>query len=107
MKIINVTEAPILDNPLGLNARIAADSEEIQIVHFTLQPEEVILPHALPMRVFFIVLEGEGEISIDNKKEIVSENCLIESPPNVERGWKAVGNKQLRVVAIKAMKSVK
>ena len=41
-----------------------------------------------------------------NQKEVVSENTLIECPPGVERGWKAVGKGILRVVAIKSMKTI-
>ena len=105
MKIINLNTASKLENPLGLDARLAADSAEVQIVQFTLRPEEVIPPHGLPVRVFFVVMEGQGEVTIGNEKEVVSENTVIECPPGVERGWRAIGEKTLRVLAVKSMLS--
>ncbi len=106
MNIVDFDTAPRFENPLGLSACLAVDTEDVQIVQFTLKPEEVIPPHALPMRVFFIVLEGSGEVTVSNEKKVVSENTLIECPPGVERGWKAVGKGILRVVAIKSMKTI-
>jgi len=105
MKIINLTNAAKLGNFPDLDARLALDLEDIQIVHLTLKPEEVIDAHELPIKVIFIVLEGKGEISINDEKEVVSENCLIEVPPGANRGWKAIGDKELRIAAIKLQKT--
>ena len=101
MKITSLHTAPVLENPSGLDARVAASAQEAELVQFKLSPGEIIPPHPMPVRVFFIVLEGEGEITVDGHGETVSADHVVEIEPGAQRSWKAVGKDILRVLAVK------
>lgn len=106
MKVSNLNKAPVLENALGLDARVAASAQEAELVQFTLSPGEVIPPHPMPVRVFFIVLEGEGEITVDGYSEAATVNDVIEIEPGAQRGWKSVGKENLRVLAVKTPRPI-
>lgn len=101
MKITNLNTAARLENPQGLNARVAASTEEGELVQFTLKPGESIPLHPMSVRVFFIVLEGRGRITAGDRTETAEANDVIEIEPHTLRGWEATGKTPLRVVAVK------
>lgn len=101
MKITNLNTAARLENPMGLDARVAASTKEAELVQFTLQPGESIPLHPMTVRVFFIVLEGRGKITVDDEIQTVGVNDVVEIEPGLMRGWEAIGHSPLRVAAVK------
>ena len=106
MKIVTLQDAPKMETPLGLDARVAASAPEAELVQFTLRPGEVIPPHPMPVRVFFVVLAGQGEITVGDRTDVVSRDQIVEIEPGVKRGWRAVGTETLRVLAVKTPRPV-
>lgn len=69
-------------NIRGIKARTLVDHDEILIKTLYLDPFKSIEPHKVPVLVTFIVLEGQGEISIGDLTYEVSKNHVIECPKN-------------------------
>lgn len=55
MKIIQVSETPIVETPHKVDVRKLYDKESAQAMHITLQPGEALKPHITPVDVFFFV----------------------------------------------------
>lgn len=105
MKIVNWNTAPLLNTATDLEARLMADSEQVQIVQFSLSRGEEIPLHVLPFTVFFVVLEGEGTITIGAETATVGPGTLITCPGGADRGWKAAVDGGCRVLAVKSLHS--
>ena len=58
MKIIDVKNADITQNPHEVDARKIYDTENAQVVHITLKPGESLKRHVTPVDVIFYVLSG-------------------------------------------------
>lgn len=101
ISMYSLDAAPPLKNDAGLDARLVLDKEDVQVVHFTLQPGQTIEPHSLPLHVCFLVLEGEGEITIERETVRARTGMLVDCPPNLQRSWKAGAGAPLRAVALK------
>jgi quercetin dioxygenase-like cupin family protein len=93
MKITKVSEAPIHQNPHGVDARKLHDSEHAQVVVITLQPGQELKRHITPVDALFFVLEGTG---------IVEVNTLIDSPAGIPHCWYNRSDAVLRVLVVKA-----
>ena len=83
MKIINARSEPVSPNPHGVHASMIHDTEHVQAVHITLQPNEELKLHATPVDVFFYILEGRGIVEIGGEREEVTADMFIESPARI------------------------
>jgi mannose-6-phosphate isomerase-like protein (cupin superfamily) len=101
MKITRVSEAPVHQNPHGVDARKLYDSEHAQAVVITLQPGEQLKRHITPVDAIFFVLEGTGIVEIGDEKEEVGANTLIDSPANIPHCWYNQSNAVFRVLVVK------
>ncbi len=106
MKIIKVNETPILDTPHKVDARRLYDKDNAQAVHIRLKPGESLKPHITPVDVFFFVLEGSPEILIGEDKQVVEENCLVESPKDILHCIYNKSENDVRVLVVKAPRPI-
>ena len=101
MKIVDVKNVDISQNPHKIDARKIYDTKNAQVVHITLKPGESLRQHITPVDVFFYVLEGRGIIEIGDEKKEVGPDTLIESPAKIVHCWYNEGNEILRILVVK------
>ena len=101
MKIVDVYNADISENPHKVDVRKIYDTENAQAVHITLKPGESLKRHITSVDVFFYVLEGLGVVEIGDEKKEVGPDTLIESPARILHCWYNESNKILRVLVVK------
>ena len=101
MKITKVADAPVHQNPHGVDARKLYDTEHAQAVALTLQPGEQLKKHITPVDAIFFVLEGTGIVEVGDEKEEVSANTLIDSPAKIPHCWYNESDSVLRVLVVK------
>ena len=101
MKIVNIKNADISQNPHKVDARKIYDTKNAQAVHITLNPGESLKRHITPVDVFFYVLEGKGIVEIGGEKNEVGSDTLIESPAKILHCWYNESNEILRILVVK------
>ncbi len=101
MNITKVADAPVHQNPHGIDARKLYDTERAQAVALTLQPGEQLKRHITPVDAIFFVLEGTGIVEVGDEKEEVSANTLIDSPAKIPHCWYNESDAVLRVLVVK------
>ena len=107
MKIVDVKNADISQNPHKVDARKIYDTKDAQAVHITLKPGESLKRHITPVDVFFYVLEGTGIVEIGEEQKEVSQDTLIESPANIVHCWYNKSDAMLRVLVVKVPRPTK
>lgn len=101
MKIVKIEDLQSLQNPHGVDARKVHENTNVQIVHICLKPGEMLIKHETAVDVSFFILEGEGEVEIGDKKVLVSENTLVDSPKDLPHCLYNNGTADFRVLVIK------
>jgi mannose-6-phosphate isomerase-like protein (cupin superfamily) len=101
MNITKVADAPVHQNPHGIDARKLYDYEHAQVVALTLQPGEQLKKHITPVDAIFFVLEGTGIVEVGDEKEEVGANTLIDSPAKIPHCWYNESDAVLRVLVVK------
>jgi quercetin dioxygenase-like cupin family protein len=101
MKIVELKEAEKV--PIHIDARKMCVRPDIELIHLNFSPGETLEKHANPFDVIFYVLEGSGELEVEQEKKLIAPDSAIEVPANVMRGWKNTGTGNLRVLVIKAL----
>ncbi len=103
MNTISYKEAPIMQNHHGVDARILYKDDKIQVLQITLKPGEYIEKHSMPLNAIFYILGGKGIVEIGNEEQEVSQDILIYSPSELERGWRNTGDIPLRILVTKIL----
>lgn len=68
--------------------------------HATLKPGRVSKPHKLKSSEAYYILEGEGEMYIDDENAIVHPGQAIYIPPNTKQYIKNIGTADLKFLCI-------
>jgi len=97
----SLKSSPEKPNPHNVSVRTLYDTEHAQAVHIELKPGETLKKHATSVDVFFYVLEGEGVVEIEDEKQEVSRDMLIESPAKVPHRLLNPGDGIFRVLVVK------
>ena len=101
MKIVDVKNADISQNPHKIDARKIYDTKNAQVVYITLNPGESLKRHITPVDVFFYVIEGKGIIEIGEEEKEVGPDTLIESPAKIVHCWYNKSNEMLKILVVK------
>jgi len=101
MKITPVSDAPVHQNPHGVDARKLYDSQHAQVMVITLQPGEQLKRHITPVDAIFFVLEGTGIVEVGDEQKEVGSNILIDSPANIPHCWYNRSDAVFRVLVVK------
>lgn len=73
----------------------------IGIKDTTMHPKEAVIPHSHEKyEEIYYILEGQGEIFIDNKKQEVIQGDVIYIPPKSKHTMKPIGNNPLRFITV-------
>jgi mannose-6-phosphate isomerase-like protein (cupin superfamily) len=102
MKIENVNDLPIKENPHKADVRMMLKSGKFQVMHLALEPGQSLKPHVTPVEAFFFVIEGEPEVEILDEREVVKANSVVHSPANMKHCIYNPGDKPARVLVVKA-----
>lgn len=102
-----LSEAPVMDNAHGVDARNLYDTADAMITVITLMPGQSLRRHATPVDVAFYVLEGTGLVEIGDEKCEAGKDTLIESPKKIVHCWYNESSEPLRFMVIKAPKPTK
>ena len=102
MKTINYENAPVNENPHGVDVKKLYDMPAAQLMHITLHPGESLKPHKTPVDAVFYVLEGEPTIHIDDESISQVQDTLIESPANIPHYISNESREIARILVIKA-----
>jgi quercetin dioxygenase-like cupin family protein len=103
MNVIKIDEQPLFQNPHGVDIRKVFENENTGIMQIILKPGEEIPRHPNPVNAFFFVHEGSGLLEVEDEKQVVGKNSLIEVPANIIRGWKNNSNDLLKILVIKIL----
>jgi mannose-6-phosphate isomerase-like protein (cupin superfamily) len=101
MKTVKVNEESARANPHGVEVKRLYDSEHAQAVHMRLKPGETLKKHITPVDVFFYVLEGEGDVEIEDEVKRVGKDTLIDSPANIPHRLMNPTNADFRFLVVK------
>ena len=101
MKIVELENAERV--PINIDARKLCVRNDVELIHIDFLPGETLEKHANPFDVVFYVVEGSGELEVENEKRQIAKDTAIEVPAGVMRGWKNNGSGNLRVLVIKAL----
>ena len=101
MKIVDVAQVPISENPHHVDARKIYDTEHANAVVITLAPGESLKRHITPVDVFFYVLEGTGIVEIGDERAEVGKDHLVESPAKIPHRLANESESTFRVLVVK------
>jgi len=101
MKVMELQNAERV--PIQIDARKLCTRQDVELIHLTFGPDETLEKHANPFDVIFYVLEGSGELVIEEDKMQIGKDSTIEVSANLLRGWKNNGDGNLRILVIKVL----
>ena len=99
LKIQNIKDLTSVKK--GINALKFFSDDTIELIHLTLKPEDKIELHKNSLDVVFYVLEGRGELEVDNEKHHIEKGSCVEVKKDLNRSWENIGNLPLALMAIK------
>ena len=99
-----VKDAPVQENPHGVDVRKLYDNVNAQAMHMTLQPGQSLKPHITPVDVFFYILEGTPDVQVGDEIITVEKDSLVESPKNIVHCISNNSDKIARILVVKAPK---
>ncbi len=85
----------------GLTGDKLLNSENLEFVKLRIEAGNEIAPHAMPIKVIFYLVSGQGELYFDGESYIIEQGTIIECESQKERGWKNIGKEILEVLVIK------
>lgn len=101
MIIKKLSDMPIMKTAHNVDARNLYNTEKAVISVITLKPGQSLKKHITPVDVAFYVLHGKGIVEIENEKEVVEANTLIESPKDIVHCWYNESEEDLAFMVIK------
>ena len=101
MEIKNITNAEKL--PLNVDAWKLLNNDKIEIIFINIPEYQYVEKHINPLDVIFYVIEGSGELYIENNKFILSAGDCISVKKNLERTWKNHSAGILKILVIKIL----
>lgn len=88
----------ILQSP---EAKLLYNNDELEIIHLTIKKDETLSKHINQHEVTFFVLQGKGNISINNETYFLEKDELISVKAKLEREWINTGEEDLRILVFK------
>ena len=95
-----LSEAGIMDNAHGVDARNLYNKDEAMVTVISLNPGQSLKRHITPVNVAFYVLKGTGILEVGDEKIEVTRNTLVESPKDIVHCWFNESSNPLRFMII-------
>lgn len=70
------------------------------LAHAVVKPGQTTLPHRLRSSETYYILSGQGEVCINNEKQLLSESNLVYIPPMALQSIKNTGDNDLIFLCI-------
>jgi len=90
--------------PFKFDGRILFSSDNVELIHLTLQPGEGMDQHIQPLDVVFFVLEGTGSLLVGEDMLIITVNTTVYVKEGAYRSWTNNGPGPLRILVYKLIK---
>ncbi len=107
MIVTEVKNADAKPNPHGADARSLYDSENGQIAHITLDPDQSLLKHITPVDAAVYILEGDAVVEVGDENASAKKDTLIELPKEIPHSVRNSGKTPLRFLVMKMPRSKK
>jgi quercetin dioxygenase-like cupin family protein len=101
MKIIKMDQIEGNKNPRGVVAKKILKHSTAQVMNLVLSPGEEVPEHAVPVDVFFYIVEGKGTLRIGEDESVVEAKDIIICPPNTKMSLKADQGEKFIVLNVK------
>lgn len=101
METLDRLSAPPVPGAGELKTRMYRDTGDFGLVYFTLSVGNCIDSHSMPFEVCFLVLMGEGSLTVNEKTLTIRDGHTAVCPPMAERSWYNPGPGDLAVLAMK------
>ncbi|MEZ4599007.1 MAG: cupin domain-containing protein [Syntrophotaleaceae bacterium] len=89
--------------PINIAAHKLFGADRAEVIHLCFKPGETLAKHTNPFDVVFYVLEGTGNLEVDDQTLTAGSDTLIEVSAPEQRGWTNTGSGDLRVLVIKLL----
>ena len=101
MELINLKEAPKV--PVNRDGHIMCRHKNVEIVHLSLKPGEIIERHINPVDVIFYILEGKALLENEDKHVLVKKDDCIKVAAGTERSFNNISVSGFKVMVIKIL----
>jgi quercetin dioxygenase-like cupin family protein len=105
VRTLSLGDAPGVPGAGPLDAVRMLEANALEMVHFRLPPEGGIPQHSMPFEVVFLMLEGEGILTVNGSKHGAPRESVLRCPAGMLRGWMNPGPDPLRVLVLKLKNS--
>lgn len=100
--IKNISNSEKLD--VGFDAWKIQENEKTALMRINLEPGASVDPHVNEKTVIFFVLNGSGDLRINEEKFSLVANDSIEVSGGSMRGWTVTGSSPLKLLVVKYLK---
>jgi len=104
MDIMFLASAPKV--PVPFDARVLHKAGPVEVIHILLHPGEGVPPHDNSFDVLFYVLEGTGDLTMEEQSRQLDADHLVAIPTGVRRGWANNSKQPLRLLVVKLLNGV-
>ncbi len=101
MKIVKWQEIPDLPGKAGFSAKKLIDYPDATVTIISLNKTEVVKKHITPVDALFYVVEGSGEVQIEDEIQEVHQGDLIYSPKKIPHELRNPKSDMFRFLVIK------
>jgi len=91
--------------PIPQDAWLMFSSENHELIRLDLKPGEMIERHENSWRIIFFVLEGCGNLTIEDESHHLNTHQLMAVQPGVQREWKNTGDQVLKLLVVKSIET--
>ncbi len=101
MEIIKMNEIEGTTNKRGVLAKQLIKHKNTTVMNLCLKPGNEVPPHAVPVDVFFYIVEGKGTLVIGEEESVVEAKDIILCPPNTKMSLRADQGEEFIVLNVK------
>ena len=101
MKVTKVDSVSVFQNPHEVEAKKIYENEKASVIHMSLTLGQSLRKHTAPNDVFVYILEGKGIVEIDDEKQEVGKNTIIEIPKGSLHLLKNTSKQVFKFLAVK------
>lgn len=103
MLIVKHCDAELRNNPFDADVRVLFSQSDLDVLHLTLEPQQILNKVQLAGYAFFYILEGNPEVIIDDEGQFVQAEAMVYCP---QGSWHCInnpGDSQARILIFKQM----
>ncbi len=102
--IKRVKESPVIYENKSVVGKQIIETNNLEYVHLTLEPNCNMKPHALDVDVDFYVITGEGRIGIDGDEHSIKEGDFLRVNRGLTRALFTNNKQSMTLLVIKTLR---